>query len=174
MDLSLRKTSSTWVRIFQKGDFWELQKEILNGKFRPLWTEIGFFFLPRFRSTKQLQAAEAFFLAYRLIKSSRPRVTHSFNHNSYSFFQSNQTIQAFLRIISRNYEFRKFWSVDYSFIYFLSHSISSAKQVVMQISELTIRGYFGPCSHVTETQGFFQQKNWKASENVQKSEITHW
>ena len=33
--------------------------------------------------------------------------------------------------------------------------------------------YFGPCSHVTETQGFVQQKkNWKASENVQKSEIT--
>ena len=30
-----------------------------------------------------------------------------------------------------------------------------------------------PCSHVTETQGFVQQKkNWKASENVQKSEIT--
>ena len=46
-------------------------------------------------------------------------------------------------------------------------------QVVMQIGELTIRGYFGPCSHVTETQGFVQQKkNWKASENVQKSEIT--
>ena len=43
----------------------------------------------------------------------------------------------------------------------------------MQIGELTIRGYFGPCSHVTETQGFVQQKkNWKARENVQKSEIT--
>ena len=34
----------------------------------------------------------------------------------------------------------------------------SANQVVMQIGELTIRGYFGPCSHVTETQGFVQQK----------------
>ena len=70
-----------------------VEKEILNEKFRPLWAEIGFFFLPRFRSTKQ--AAEAFFLAYRLIKS-RPRVIHSFNHNSYSFLQSNETIQAFL------------------------------------------------------------------------------
>ena len=28
----------------------------------------------------------------------------------------------------------------------------------MQIDELTIRGYFGACSHVTETQGFVQQK----------------
>ena len=28
----------------------------------------------------------------------------------------------------------------------------------MQIGELTIPGYFGPCSHVTETQGFVQQK----------------
>ena len=42
----------------------------------------------------------------------------------------------------------------------------------MQIGELTIRGYFGPCSRVIETQGFVQQKNWKESENVQKSEIT--
>ena len=31
-------------------------------------------------------------------------------------------------------------------------------QVVMQIGELTIHGYFRPCSHVTETQGFVQQK----------------
>ena len=41
------------------------------------------------------------------------------------------------------------------------HSISSANQVVMQIGELTIRGYFGPSSHVTETKGFFQQKKLK-------------
>ena len=42
----------------------------------------------------------------------------------------------------------------------------------MQIGELTTRGYLGPRSHVTETQGFIQQqKNWNASENVQKIEI---
>ena len=55
----------------------------------------------------------------------RPRVIHSFNHNSYLFLQSNETIQAFLQIISRNYELRKFWSVDYTscfdFRYFPSH-----------------------------------------------------
>ena len=90
------------------------------------------------------------------------------------FSRAIKLYKRFYEIISRNYEFRKFWSVDYSFRYFLSHSISSANQVVMQIGELTIRGYFGPCSHVTETQGFFKQKNWKASENVQKSEITRW
>ena len=77
----------------------------------------------------------------------------------------------FYKIISRNYELRKFWSVDYSscfdFRYFPSHSTTP------RIGELTIRCYFGPCSHVTETQGFVQpKKNWKASENVQESEIT--
>ena len=37
----------------------------------------------------------------------------------------------------------------------------SANQVVMQISELTIRSYFGPCSHVTETQTERQAKTSK-------------
>ena len=32
---------------FQNGEFWEPQKEILNEKFRPLWTETGFFFLAK-------------------------------------------------------------------------------------------------------------------------------
>ena len=170
MDLSLSQN------FFDLGTYFS-KRRVLRASKRDLEREISttvdrdwIFFLPRFRSIKQ--AAEAFFLAYRLIKSGQPRVIHSFNHNSYSLLQSNQTIQN--EIISRNYEFRKFWSVDYSFRYFLSHSISSANQVVMQIGELTIRGYFGPCSHVTETQGFFKQKNWKASENVQKSEITRW
>ena len=35
----------------------------------------------------------------------RPRVIHSFNHNSYSFLQSNETIQAFLQ----NY-FEELWT----------------------------------------------------------------
>ena len=77
------------------------------------------------------------------------------------------------KIISRNYELRKFWSVDYSFRYFLSHSISSANQVVMQIGELTIRGYFGPCSHVTETQGFFQQKKNERQAKMSKKVKLH-
>ena len=141
---------------FKKESFESFIKRSWTRNFDHCGPRLDFFFLPRFRSTKQ--AAEAFFLAYRLIKSGWPWVIHSFNHNSYSFLQSNQTIQAFLR----NY-FEELWtpqvlSVDYSFRYFLSHSISSANQVVMQIGELTIRGYFGPCSHVTETQGFFQQK----------------
>ena len=55
---------------------------------------------------------------------------------------------------------------------FLSHSISSANQVVMQIGELTIRGYFGPFSHVTETQGFAQQKKLKGkSEKSEKVKL---
>ena len=85
------------------------KRRVLRASKRDLEREISttvdrdrIFFLPRFRSTKQ--AAEAFFLAYRLIKSGRPRVPHSFNHNSYSFLQSNQTIQAFLR----NY-FEELW-----------------------------------------------------------------
>ena len=45
---------------FENGEFWEPQKEILSEIFRPLWTEIGFFFLRRFPSTKQ--ATEEFFL----------------------------------------------------------------------------------------------------------------
>ena len=128
-----------------------LQKEILNEKFRPLWTEIGFFFLPRFQSTKQ--APEAFFLTYRLIKSGREFFIQSYN--SYSFLQSNQTIQAFLRIMN---------SASYSSFWFQIFPVSldySANRVVMQIGELKIRGYFRPCSHVTETQGFVQQKKLK-------------
>ena len=49
-------------------------------EFRPLWTELGFFCLPRFWSTNQ--AAEACFLAYRLIKSGE----------SYPFIQSKQLV----------------------------------------------------------------------------------
>ena len=40
-------------------------------------------------------------------------------------------------------------------------------QVVMQIGELAILGYFGPCSHVTETQGFVQPK--KSERQAKKS-----
>ena len=156
MDLSLSQNFFDLDTYFSKRRILRASKTDLEREISTTVDRDWIYFLPRFRSTKQ--AAEAFFLAYRLIKSSRPRVIHSFNHNSYSFLHSNQTIQAFLR----NY-FEELWtpqvlSVDYSFRYFLSHSISSANQVVMQIGELTIRGYFGPCSQVTETQGFFQQK----------------
>ena len=77
------------------------------------------------------------------------------------------------------YKLRKFWSVDYSFRYFLSDSISYMNQVVMQIGELTIRGYFGACSHVTETQGFFQQKKnergkWKCLKKWHYMLINLW
>ena len=51
------------------------------------------------------------------------------------------------------------------------HSISSANQVVMQISELTIRGYFRPWSHVTETQGFFNKKTERQAKTSKKGEI---
>ena len=171
MDLSLSQN------FFDLGTYFS-KRRVLRASKRDLEREISttvdrdwIFFLPRFRSTKQ--AAEAFFLAYRLIKSGRELSIHSII-TVIHFSRAIKLYKRFYEIISRNYEFRKFWSVDYSFRYFLSHSISSANQVVMQIGELTIRGYFGPCSHVTETQGFFKQKNWKASENVQKSEITRW
>ena len=41
---SLGETSSTWIRIFQNREFWELQKEILNEKFWPQQTETEFVF----------------------------------------------------------------------------------------------------------------------------------
>ena len=51
--------------------------------------------------------------------------------------------------------------------------ISRLTRLLRESGELTIRCYFRPCSHVTETQGFVQpKKNGKASENVQESEIT--
>ena len=82
-----------------------VEKEILNEKFRPPWAEIGFFFLPRFRSTKQ--AAEAFFLAYRLIKSGRELSIHSIT-TVIHFSRAMKLYKCFYKIISRNYELRKF------------------------------------------------------------------
>ena len=70
----------------------------------------------RFRSTKQ--AAEAFFLAYRLIKSGRPRVIHSII-TVIHFSRAIKLYKRFYEIILRNFEFRKFWSVDYSFWFYI-------------------------------------------------------
>ena len=81
------------------------------------------FFLPRFRSTKK--TAKAFFHAYRLTKSSRELSIHSVI-TVIHFSRAIKLYKRFYKIISRNYELRKFWSVDYSccfdFRYFLSHS----------------------------------------------------
>ena len=43
----------------------------------------------------------------------------------------------------------------------------------MQIGELTIRGYFGPRSHVSETQGFVQQKKNERQEETFKKVKSH-
>ena len=51
----------------------------------------------------------------------------------------------------------------------------SANQVVMQIGEMTTRGYnyFGLCSHVTETQGFVQQKKTERQAKTSKKVKLH-
>ena len=49
----------------------------------------------------------------------------------------------------------------------------SANQVAMLIGELAIRGYFGPCSHVTETKGFVQQKKTERQAKTSKKVKLH-
>ena len=53
MDLSLLQNFFNLDTYFSNGEFWEPQKEILNEKFRPLWTKVGLFLLRGFQSTKQ-------------------------------------------------------------------------------------------------------------------------
>ena len=108
------------------------------------------------------------------ISKIQPRVIHSFNHNSSSFLQSNETIQAFLR----NY-FKELWSFDL---------LITALVLILDISCLTrllresschanrwtdIRNYFGPSSHVSETQGFVQQKKNERQEETFKKVKSH-
>lgn len=124
MDLSLSQN-------FFDLDTYFSNRRILRASKRDLEREISttvdrdwiFFFLPKFRSTKQ--AAEAFFLAYRLIKSGRELSIHSVL-TVIHFFRAMKLYKRFYKIISRNYELRKFWSADYSscfdFRYFPSHS----------------------------------------------------
>ena len=125
MDLSLSQNFFDLDTYFSK-------RRVLRASKRDLEREIStsvdrdwIFFLPRFRSTKQ--AAEAFFLAYRLIKSGRELSIHSII-TVIHFSRAMKLYRCFYKIISRNNELRQFWSVDYSscfdFIYFLSHSIT--------------------------------------------------
>ena len=111
---------------FKKESFKSFKRRSWTKKIRPLWTQIGFCFLLRFRSTKQ--AAEAFFLAYHLIKSGRELSIHSII-TVIHFSRAIKLYKRFYKIISRNYELRKFWSVNYSscfdFRFFLSHSTTT-------------------------------------------------
>ena len=106
------------------------KKESFESFKKRSWTRISntvdrdwIFFLPRFRSTKK--TAKAFFLAYRLTKSCRELSIHSVI-TVIHFSRAIKLYKRFYKIISRNYEVRKFWSVDYSscfdFRYFLSRS----------------------------------------------------
>ena len=111
------------------------------------------------------------------------------------FSRAIKLYKPFYKIISRNYELCKFWSIDFSscfdFSYFQSHESESSchasrceltirslptdvpwglfvthsflwgrnecvtdKPRRTSARRLTIRGYFGPCSHVTKMQGF--------------------
>ena len=115
MDLLVfRKTSSIWIRIFSKRRvFWEPQKEILNEKFRPLWTEIGFFFLA---------------------KVSKYKASH------WRIFFSIKLYKPFYKIISWNYELRKFWSIDFSSCFdFRYFPVSRESSCDASRCELTIR-----------------------------------
>ena len=123
MDLSLSQNFFDLDTYFSKRRVLRASKRDLE---REILTTVGWdwiFFLPRFRSTKQ--AAEAFFLAYRLIKSGRELSIHSII-TVIHFSRAMKLYKRFYKIISRNYELRKFWSVDYSscfdFRYFPSHS----------------------------------------------------
>ena len=77
MDLSLLQNFFNLDTYFSNGEFWEPQKEILNEKFRPLWTKIGLFFLQRFESTTE--AAKEFFFAYQ----DRLKAGQEFSINSF-------------------------------------------------------------------------------------------
>ena len=104
MDLSLLQNFFNLDTHFSNGEFWE--PPFLNEKFWPLWPKIEFFSLQRFHSTKQ--ANGEFFVVYQdRLKVFWQRVLLSFIHNSYSFLQSNQTLQAFLQ----NY-FKELWTLQ--------------------------------------------------------------
>ena len=108
---------------FKKENFESFKKRSWTRNFDHCGPRLDFFFLPKFRSTKQ--AAEGFFLSYRLIKSSRELSIHSII-TVIHFSRAMKLYKRFYKIIWRNYELRKFWSVDYSscfdFRYFPSHS----------------------------------------------------
>ena len=139
---------------FKTGRVWELQKEILNEKFRPLWTKIGFFFLLRFRSTKQAAIYQDRLQVFQ------PRVIHSFNQNRHSFPQSNH-------YTCTSVSTKLFQGIKDSASFDLSITApvlildtSSLTRLFRKLSchanrgELTICTYFGPCSHATKTRGF--------------------
>ena len=111
-------------------------------------------FLLRFRSTKQATIYQDRLQVFQ------PRVIHSFNHNSYSFPQSNHytctsvSTKSFQGIMNSA-------SFDLSITALvLILDTSSLTKLFCKLSchanrgELTIRSYFGPCSHVTKTRGF--------------------
>ena len=119
-------TPLTYELFFQNSS----KRRVLRASKRDLEREISttvdpdwIFFLAEV--SKYNQAAEAFFLAYRLIKSSRELSIHSII-TVIHFSTAIKLCKCFYKIISRNYELRKFWSVNYSscfdFRYFPSHS----------------------------------------------------
>ena len=135
MDLSLLQNFFNLDTHFSNGEFWE--PPFLNEKFWPLWPKVEFFSLQRFHSTKQ--ANGEFFVVYQdRLKVFWQRVLLSFIHNSYSFLQSNQTLQAFLQ----NY-FKELWTLQVLIyqLYQISalvlilviSSLPSQNQVVMQV-----------------------------------------
>ena len=162
MDLSLLQNFFYLDMYFSNGEFWEPQKEILNEKFWPLWTKIGFFsckgfkvqskllknflspikinlnfsgqefsihsfirlrVVPHFssgiverakreRAWKSPHARKGYTRRLRFARSTIPEekwgTTRSlFIHNSYLFFQGNQTLQASLE----NY-FKELWTLQ--------------------------------------------------------------
>ena len=127
MDLSFAKLLPLGHIFFKQENFESFKKRSWTRNFDHCGPRLDFFFLPKFRSTKQ--AAEAFFLAYRLIKSGRELSIHSVL-TVIHFFRAMKLYKRFYKIISRNYELRKVWlqpiTADYSscfdFRYFPSHS----------------------------------------------------
>ena len=158
MDLSLSQD------FFDLGTyFWK--RRVLRASKRDLEQEISttvdrdwIFFLPRFRSTKQ--AAEAFFLGLSLNKI---RPAESSIHSIITVIHFSRAIKLykrFYKIISGNNELRLTRLLRESSCHANRWTDKYAVIRALQSRNWNAR--------------FFYQKNWKASENVQKSEITRW
>ena len=114
-------------------------------------------------------------LKHFFIKSGRELSIHSII-TVIHFSRAMKLYKRFYKIISRNYELRKFWSVDYSscfdFRYFPSHSTTPRIKLSCKSVNWQYALFRALQSRNWNTRFCSTKKNWKASENIQKSEIT--
>ena len=110
---------------FKKESFKSFKKRSWMRNFDHCGPRLDFFLA---KVSKYKASRWSIFLAYRLIKSSQQLYIHSII-TVIHFSRAIKLYKRFYKIISRNYELRKFWSVNYSscfdFRYFLSHSTTT-------------------------------------------------